>query len=109
MHDWWFAIIAAAFGTITFLDRPLVSYRQHANNAIGAGAKVEKKHSISRMRRLLVAPRTILTGRIRPLRKQAEMINNNIAAFSERFSGSLGDRERNVVRAFQNKRYFFLE
>jgi glycosyltransferase involved in cell wall biosynthesis len=107
MHDWWFAIIAAAFGTITFLDRPLVSYRQHANNAIGAGAKVEKKHSISRMRRLLVAPRTILTGRIRPLRKQAEMINNNIAAFSERFSESLGDRERNVVRAFQNKRYFF--
>jgi hypothetical protein len=35
------------------------------------------------------------------------MINNNLTAFSERFSGSLGDRELRIVHAFQNKRFIF--
>jgi glycosyltransferase involved in cell wall biosynthesis len=107
MHDWWFAITAAAFGSITFLDRPLVRYRQHANNTIGAQAKVEKKKLSSKIERLITAPLAVLSGRIRPLRLQAEMINNNLTAFSERFSGSLGDRELRIVHAFQNKRFIF--
>ena len=36
MHDWFIALTAAAFGKIVFLDQPLVRYRQHENNAIGA-------------------------------------------------------------------------
>lgn len=36
MHDWWCALIAADFGKISFVNRPLVLYRQHDNNTIGA-------------------------------------------------------------------------
>lgn len=36
MHDWWFAIAAAAFGRLQFLNEPLVLYRQHSANEIGA-------------------------------------------------------------------------
>lgn len=36
MHDWWFALIAAAFGCIDFIDEPTVLYRQHSNNEVGA-------------------------------------------------------------------------
>jgi|TARA_B110000208_G_scaffold171887_1_gene214475 glycosyltransferase involved in cell wall biosynthesis len=36
MHDWWLAIVAAAFGKVIFLDMPLIYYRQHENNTIGA-------------------------------------------------------------------------
>lgn len=36
MHDWWLAIIAAAFGKLVFLETPLIHYRQHDNNTIGA-------------------------------------------------------------------------
>lgn len=36
MHDWWIALVAAAFGKLIFLDEPLVRYRQHGNNTIGA-------------------------------------------------------------------------
>lgn len=36
MHDWWMALVATAFGKLIFLDEPLVRYRQHGNNAIGA-------------------------------------------------------------------------
>lgn len=36
MHDWWVALCAAVFGHILFMDRPLIRYRQHGDNAVGA-------------------------------------------------------------------------
>lgn len=36
MHDWWLALCAAAAGRIACVPRPLVVYRQHASNVIGA-------------------------------------------------------------------------
>ncbi|WP_349899487.1 glycosyltransferase family 2 protein [Parafrigoribacterium soli] len=36
VHDEWLAIVAAAVGEIDVLPEPLVSYRQHASNHIGA-------------------------------------------------------------------------
>ncbi len=39
MHDWWIAIVASAFGEISFIDMPLVYYRQHGSNVIGANTK----------------------------------------------------------------------
>ena len=36
MHDWWLALVATAFGKLVFMDIPLVHYRQHGNNTIGA-------------------------------------------------------------------------
>lgn len=36
MHDWWIAAIASAVGSIDVLPSPLVDYRQHDDNTIGA-------------------------------------------------------------------------
>ena len=36
MHDWWIALIAKALGRLDFVNAPLVAYRQHATNALGA-------------------------------------------------------------------------
>jgi len=36
MHDWWLALVAASTGSIDYVDIPLVSYRQHRKNSIGA-------------------------------------------------------------------------
>lgn len=36
MHDWWLALVAAALGEIRFMDQPLVRYRQHPANSVGA-------------------------------------------------------------------------
>lgn len=38
VHDEWIALIAAAAGRIMCIDRPLVRYRQHARQAIGAAS-----------------------------------------------------------------------
>ncbi|WP_284680482.1 glycosyltransferase family 2 protein [Aceticella autotrophica] len=42
MHDWWFALVASAFGVIDYIDEPLILYRQHGANDTGA-----KKYRIS--------------------------------------------------------------
>lgn len=36
LHDWWLAVCAAACGQIGYLPTPLVRYRQHGSNEIGA-------------------------------------------------------------------------
>jgi hypothetical protein len=39
MHDWWIALVAAAFGHIDTVSESTMLYRQHGNNAIGACLK----------------------------------------------------------------------
>jgi len=36
MHDWWTALVAAAFGRIVYHPAALVNYRQHGSNVRGA-------------------------------------------------------------------------
>lgn len=36
MHDWWIALLAAACGSIGFLNEATIDYRQHGNNSVGA-------------------------------------------------------------------------
>lgn len=39
MHDWWVALVACMLGERSYIDVPLVSYRQHGSNVIGAAIK----------------------------------------------------------------------
>ncbi len=36
MHDWWLALVAAVFGKTVFINEPLLYYRQHGDNSVGA-------------------------------------------------------------------------
>jgi rhamnosyltransferase len=36
LHDWWLAVCAAACGRMAYINEPLVRYRQHSSNQIGA-------------------------------------------------------------------------
>lgn len=71
MHDWWLALVAAAFGKIGFVKEPLVNYRQHGNNQLGA---VSGNVSQSLIRLFAINPRISL--------KQAQ---NQARAFFDRF------------------------
>jgi len=39
MHDWFIALTAAAFGYIVYVDEPLLDYRQHGRNVLGASRR----------------------------------------------------------------------
>ncbi len=36
MHDWWIGLVASMFGKIAYVNEPLIKYRQHGGNSIGA-------------------------------------------------------------------------
>jgi len=54
MHDWWLGLMASCFGKISYIDRPLVLYRQHGSNQVGAksGMKqlLERRNSREKVR-----------------------------------------------------------
>ncbi len=60
MHDWFIALTAAAFGRISFMDRPLTRYRQHGDNTIGASAQPLLIRAFSALRNGKAARRRIL-------------------------------------------------
>ncbi|MCH3910261.1 MAG: glycosyltransferase family 2 protein [Limosilactobacillus oris] len=39
MHDWWLALITAAFGKVSYINEPTILYRQHGDNQVGASNK----------------------------------------------------------------------
>lgn len=43
MHDWWLALVTSKCGKLELIDKPLIKYRQHANNTIG----VNKRSNLS--------------------------------------------------------------
>ena len=46
MHDWFLALTAATFGRIVFIPEPLVSYRQHGSNVMGASAAGQVRRGV---------------------------------------------------------------
>jgi len=45
-HDWWaYLVVAAAGGTVRYESRPLVGYRQHVANLVGANASWKARFS----------------------------------------------------------------
>jgi len=36
MHDWWLALLAVSAGRVAYIEQPLVQYRQHGENVVGA-------------------------------------------------------------------------
>lgn len=59
VHDEWLAMVAAATGTVDFLDDALIDYRQHGGNQIG----VTSLDAAGRLSRLQ-APRTLRNARL---------------------------------------------
>ena len=86
MHDSWIVLVAAAFGRIGFVDAPLLDYRQHGANAIGATA-ADAAHCGRRAREGVPAFRARLATNV----AQA-------AAFVDRFGGASPE----CVRALAN-------
>lgn len=48
MHDSWLALIALTFGCTGFVDEPLILYRQHEDNSVGAQAARDIHYQLKR-------------------------------------------------------------
>jgi glycosyltransferase involved in cell wall biosynthesis len=88
MHDWWLALTATALGRLSYLKRPLVRYRQHANNAVGA-----QKWGLALLRE------TVLGGGA-PLRERLARTQRQAACFLQTFHGDLTRGQQEALRSF---------
>ncbi len=87
MHDWWLAVLAAAFGGLAFVDRPTVLYRQHGANTVGARSARSLRYKLQR-----AGDRAGVVASLRASYAQA-------AAFLERYGDALTPEQTAVLRA----------
>lgn len=84
MHDWWLALVAAAFGHIGHLPETTALYRQHGSNDTGA----KRFDPITLLKSM--GDRKAISGRIL---RQAE-------AFLQRYGTRIGAREKELLELF---------
>jgi glycosyltransferase involved in cell wall biosynthesis len=87
MHDWWLALVAGAFGRIGSLPRPLLFYRQHGINTVGA-----KSWSLWPLVRQALSQGEV-RGALLKTQRQA-------GSFLERYQDLLTGEDRRMVEAF---------
>lgn len=88
MHDWWFALIAAAFGKIGFVEKPEVLYRQHGKNEIGA----KDARSLSyNFKRLIEPDKT---------HQSLNMTYLQAEEFLKKFNSTLGEESSMIIRDY---------
>ena len=88
MHDWWAALTAAAFGRIVFVDEPLIKYRQHGGNVLGAVNNRSFKGVMS-----VIKDNSATKERINATYRQAQ-------AFLDFYGDRLSDEARHTVEEY---------
>lgn len=87
MHDWWLALVAAAFGKIAWLSKPTILYRQHQNNQVGAQSQ-KLRYFVTRLQQ----PQKIREY-YRKTQKQAQ-------EFLDRYGSQLSEQDKEMVSAY---------
>ena len=81
MHDHFFALLASIFGKIYFIDRPLIKYRQHETNSVGAKNVKAFSYIIQKIKKIqdgknLIKQTEVQAGEL--LKTFPETMKNNI-------------------------------
>ena len=94
MHDWWLALVAAAFGGIGYCAEPTMLYRQHGENDIGA----KKWGLVDLVPRLttVAGARGFFDERTDVLRR----VRIQARAFLERYASRLTRGQREMLEAY---------
>jgi len=88
MHDHWFMLVASALGKIIYVDKPMLSYRQHSNNVVGASGYSFVK----------AVMRAIKGGRA--IRKNLLLSQRQAEAFALRYGSRLGKERHEFLLQF---------
>lgn len=54
LHDYWISLILSQKGKISYIEEPLIKYRQHKNNKIGSKKQSDSLRSIDEIRELFI-------------------------------------------------------
>lgn len=102
-QDWWYALVAAAFGRIVAVRDETVLYRQHGTNAVGARRDPRvRAHELPG----LIVNRMSST---REFRRGLELAARQAGALLERYAERLSEDDRRFLASFSQipRRSFF--
>lgn len=88
MHDWFLALTAAAFGHIVFVDAPLVRYRQHGTNTVGASEAGQLRRGAKAL------------AQTQKARARIRLTYDHAAMFAEAYGSTLPAEARQIVEAY---------
>lgn len=92
-HDRWLAVCASVNGTIAYVDKPLVRYRQHGENQTGVLKEITDKHSYRELRlRNHVLMLESIRARFSCHQALTEFLDEYIEQVRIRYDYSLGKR-----------------
>jgi len=91
MHDWWLALVAAAFGHIGHLSEPVLLYRQHEKSDIGA-----KSWNLTVALRQLTDPHQLSLS-LTEGKKVTLRLQRQADAFLRQYEGMLHDEVRRMI------------
>lgn len=92
MHDWWLALVAATQGRLVDVPEPLVLYRQHGGNVLGA----QRGGFTRAARRVFDAPVDMLTH----ARQWGQDAMQQACAFADRYEGMVAPQIAALYREF---------
>jgi len=87
MHDYWLALVAAAFGKIAYLNEPTILYRQHGANDTGA-----KKYNIDFILKK--------AGDSSFVKRSLNRKQRQATVFYQRYRGYLSERQKQLIEDF---------
>ncbi|MBR5267151.1 MAG: glycosyltransferase family 2 protein [Lachnospiraceae bacterium] len=93
MHDWWIALAASCFGTISCVKESLYLYRQHGHNTLGAKETGSVKEVAERLERSAQVEENY--------RKMAAQAH----AFGTMYKEQMSEKQKAILRAYLALRY----
>ena len=101
MHDWWLALCCAAFGRTGWTREPLVDYRQHGRNQVGA-ERYGAGPALRAIARRVAGDRLAGDARAAEQRRAAAGASHlsQAAAFLARYGEDLPGTSREMLRDF---------
>lgn len=93
LHDWWLALLVAAFGRIEAIREPTILYRQHDDNAVGAR---DRRLSLGN---LAASVSRGLANRD-PFRRELLLSTRQAAVFLERYARHLSTDDQRFLREY---------
>lgn len=95
-HDWWFSLVAAGLGRVAAVDAPLIKYRQHGGNTLGAIAQAPPG-PMARLRAKVADPLGLLRQRARTVAQIGGMMAVTLTAYRAHYASALPPERRALL------------
>lgn len=98
MHDWYFALIASAFGEVVFLNKATIKYRQHSNNTLGAKTNRGFKN-LYKIIKKAIKNNSIIKG-IKGEKRYSDTLFKQAESFRKCYYNMLDDNKKTIIDEF---------